>query len=298
MYDNIEFVICAAGECSRNYPHAKAVAHKTLLPMGDKRIIDYVLKEIIGMGGHHITLVCSNQQAIEAFQKALKTNEPIVEKLRAKGLNTIADTVEETFLPADIDLKFVIQDEPLGTAHVLYVASEAIQNRHVVLIFPDDVWLSKDPKNPHMKKLVDAFLKDPKTALITGMWCEDVSSHAILLNNRIIEKPKNAASQMAGWDPNVLPNEVIQFIVQHAPERMQQAKATKKEWYYMEAINDFLDQGGEAQGFGVQFFLKSDEDDMLDTGDLLAYEQALLTMLLTRSKNKKQHQQFVKQLLG
>lgn len=297
MYENIEFVICAAGECTRNYPHSKAVAHKTLLPMGDKRIIDYVLQEILQIGGRHITFVCSNQAAVEAFQKALKTNEPIVQKLRTKKLDLIADVVEETFLPPDTDLKFVIQEEPLGTAHVLYVARDAIQDRHVVLIFPDDIWMSADPEMPHIKRLVDAFLQNPKTALITSMWSDNASEHAILVNNRIIEKQKDAKPQMTGWDPNVLPNEVIQFLIQQAPQKMAQARETKKEWYYMDAINDFLDQGGENDGFKVDFFPMSEHDEMLDTGNLWMYEQSQLKMLLTRSKNKEQNQQLAKQLL-
>lgn len=298
MYDNLEFVICAAGECTRNYPHSKAVAHKTLLPMGDKRIIDYALQEIIRTGGKHITIVCSNQQAVDAFQKALKTNNAVVQKLRDKKQDVIAGIVEETFLPSDIDLKFVIQKEPLGTAHVLYVAKEAIKNRHIVLIFPDDVWLSKNPKNPHMKKLVDTFLKNPKTIQITGWWCKEVCHHAILLNNRIVEKPKNAPSQMAGWDPVVLPNEIIQFVARQASKKIKQVKETKKEWYYIDAVNDFLDQGGEKQGFGINMFAKADQDEMLDTGNLLAYEQALLKMLLTKTKHKAQHKKLARQLLN
>ena len=71
MYENIEFVICAAGECTRNYPHTNSVIHKTLLPMGDKRVIDYVLQDILRIGGKHITFVCSNKQSIKTFQKAL-----------------------------------------------------------------------------------------------------------------------------------------------------------------------------------------------------------------------------------
>ena len=64
MYENLEFVICAAGECTRNFPHSKAIAHKSLLPMGDKRIIDYTLKDIVQMGAKHITIVCSNKKVI------------------------------------------------------------------------------------------------------------------------------------------------------------------------------------------------------------------------------------------
>ena len=297
MYENIEFVICTAGECTRNYPHSRAIAHKSLLPMGDKRIIDYVLQDILSIGGRHITFVCSNKTAVDAFKKALSFDKKIVQKLRDKGHKEIADIVDETILPANIDLKFVIQKEPLGTGHVLYAARKAIKNRHVVLIFPDDIILSHNKKNPHMKRLLTAFLKNPKTALITAIWREDVSDNAILLNNRIIEKPTHTLTHISGWDPNVLPKEMVQFAIKRAPEKIKRVHETKKEWYYTDAINDFLDRGGEAAGFKVEMFLLSDKDQMVDTGRLLAYEQALLMMLLRHSKYQKQHQQLAKKII-
>ncbi len=297
MYENIEFVICAAGECTRNYPHSRAIAHKSLLPMGDKRIIDYVLQDILKIGGRHITFVCSNQVAVDAFKKALSLDQTVVQKLRDKGQQETAEIVAQTILPTDVDLKFVIQKEPLGTAHVLYAARKAIQNRHVVLIFPDDILLSHDAKTPHMKRLLTAFLKNPKTALITAIWREDVSDNAILVNNRIIEKPTHTLTHISGWDPNVLPKEMIQFLIKRAPEKIKRVHETKKEWYYTDAINDFLDNGGEKAGFKVEMFLISDKDQMIDTGKLFEYEQALLTMLLQHSKYQKQNQQLAKKLL-
>ena len=47
MYDTFEFVICCGGESTRNYPQSKGLPHKALLPFGDKRIIDYALKNIV-----------------------------------------------------------------------------------------------------------------------------------------------------------------------------------------------------------------------------------------------------------
>ncbi len=297
MYDNIEFVIAAAGECTRNFPHSKAIAHKSLLPMGDMRIIDYTLQDIIRAGGRHITFVCSNQKVIDDFKHALATDTKTEEKLRKKGKNDIAGILKNTFLPDDVDLKFVIQDEPLGTGHVLYVARDAIQDRHVVLIFPDDLVVSKDSKSPHIKKLLSAFLQNPKTALLTGLIKEDVSNNAILVSNRIVEKPKKPINHVAGYSPVILPSQVIQFLIKQGPAQIKEAKEQHKEWLYMNSLNDFLDQGGEANGFKVEMFLKSDDDQMLDTGNLALYEQCQLEMLLKHSHYQKQNREFVKKLL-
>jgi UTP-glucose-1-phosphate uridylyltransferase len=297
MYDNIEFVICCGGESTRNFPHSKGIPHKSLMPFGDMRLIDYVIKDIISMGGRHITIVCSSNDVINSFKRALQTDERVENKLRQKGKNDIADVLKETFLPDDTDLKFVLQDKPLGTAHVLYCAQKEIGDRHVVIIFPDDIILSKDEKNPHLKKLVDEFLKNPKRVLITGLWREDVSNNAILVNNRIVEKPKNPTSHIAGMSPNVLPNELIKYIVSHGEKRMQMALKTGKEWLYMDSANDFLDDGGEANGFAAEMFLKSDDDLMMDTGTLPLYELAQLHALLKLSRYKEQNRELVKELL-
>jgi UTP-glucose-1-phosphate uridylyltransferase len=297
MYDNIEFVICCGGESTRNFPHSKGIPHKSLMPFGDMRLIDYVIKDIISMGGRHITIVCSSNDVINSFKRALQTDERVENKLRQKGKNDIADVLKETFLPDDTDLKFVLQDKPLGTAHVLYCAQKEIGDRHVVIIFPDDIILSKNEKNPHLKKLVDEFLKNPKRVLITGLWREDVSNNAILVNNRIVEKPKNPTSHIAGMSPNVLPNELIKYIVSHGEKRMQMALETGKEWLYMDSANDFLDDGGEANGFAAEMFLKSDDDLMMDTGTLPLYELAQLHALLKLSRYKEQNRELVKELL-
>ena len=298
MYDNIEFVICCGGESTRNFPHSKGIPHKCLMPFGDLRLIDYVIKDIVEMGGRHITIVCSSEKVIDSFKRALETDTRVEEKLRLKGKTEIAEALKSTFLPQDIDLKFALQDKPLGTAHVLYCAAKEIGDRHVVIIFPDDIILSKDPKNPHIKKLVDDFLKNPRRILLTGLWREDVSNNAILVNNRIVEKPKNPTSHIAGMSPNVLPNELIQYIKTHATQRMQQALKTGREWLYMDSANDFLDAGGEQAGFKAEMFLKSNEDIMMDTGTLPLYELAQILALLKLSRFREQNRVLVRQILS
>ncbi len=297
MYDNIEFVICCGGESTRNFPHSKGIPHKCLMPFGDMRLIDYVLKDVVKMGGRHVTIVCSSEAVITSFKRALETDTRVEEKLRKKGKQDIADALKETFLPSDMDLKFVMQDKPLGTAHVLYCAEKEIKDRHVVIIFPDDIIISKNENNTHLKKLVDEFLKNPKRILLTGLWREDVSNNAILVNNRIIEKPKNPTSHIAGMSPNVLPQELIQYIRTHAQQRMNLALETGKEWLYMDSANDFLDDGGEKDGFIPEMFIKSDEDMMIDTGVLPLYEQAQLFALLKLSRFKEKNRQITKKLL-
>ena len=298
MYDNIEFVLACGGLSTRNYPHSKGIAHKCLMPFGDIRLIDYVLGEIIRVGGRHITLVCSDQETIDAFKKALARDDKTAEKLKNKNRAEIAEVLQSTFLPDDTDLKFVIQEQPLGTAQVLYCASKFSDNRHVVFIFPDDIIVSKDEHNSHLKGLLEDFVQNEHQILITGVEKEDVSNNSILTEGRLLEKPKNPSNHIGGYSPMVLPKEVMASIQSQWENHQTEILNLGHEWYYVDAINIFLDNGGEKDGFFIKMHLKRDEDILLDTGALPLYEQAQLFALLKLSRFREQNKEIAKKLLG
>lgn len=304
MYDNIEFIVACGGRSTRNYPHSKAVAHKSLMPFGDVRLIDVVLKDIVDMGARHITLVCSNNEVIEVFKDALKTDTKTEEKLRKGGRDAIADALRSTFLPDDVDLKFVVQTEPLGTAHVLGLAHRASPDRHGVLIFPDDIILNTGSGESHLKKLVDAYLKNEQQVLITGVEKEDVSNNSIIQDGRLIEKPKNPTSFVGGYSPMVLPKGVMDLATRKTDEYektgvLNASSAIAGEWIYTDLVNEFLDDM-DVNGvhYDLKMFLKTDEYMLMDTGTLPLYEQCQLYALLKRSKFKDDNLAYVKKLLS
>ena len=304
MYDKIEFIVACGGRSTRNYPHSKAVAHKSLMPFGDVRLIDVVLKDIIDMGAKHITLVCSNNEVIEVFKDALKTDTKTEEKLRNAGRTAIADALRSTFLPDDVDLKFVVQSEPLGTAHVLGLAHRVSPDRHGVLIFPDDIILNTGDGESHLKKLVDEFLKNEKQILLTGVKKDDVSNNSIIQDGRLIEKPKNPTSFIGGYSPMVLPKGVMDLGTLKTDEYektgvLNASSAIAGEWIYTDLVNEFLDNA-DAQGehYDLRMFLKTDEYMLMDTGTLPLYEQCQLYALLKRSKFKEDNLAYVKKLLS
>ncbi|MBQ9737989.1 MAG: hypothetical protein IJV75_00540 [Alphaproteobacteria bacterium] len=304
MYDNIEFIVACGGRSTRNYPHSKAVAHKSLMPFGDVRLIDIVLKDIVDMGAKHITLVCSNEEVIEVFKDALKTDTKTEEKLRNAGRTAIADALRSTFLPDDVDLKFVVQSEPLGTAHVLGLAHRVSPDRHGVLIFPDDIILNTGTGESHLKKLVDEFLKNEKQILLTGVKKDDVSNNSIIQDGRLIEKPKNPTSFIGGYSPYTFPKEVMDLATAKTDEYektgvLNASSAIAGEWIYTDLVNEFLDNA-EAKGihYDLRMFLKTDEYMLMDTGTLPLYEQCQLYALLKRSKFKADNLAYVKKLLA
>ena len=301
MYDDIEFIIAAGGKSTRNYPHSKGLPHKCLMPFGDVRLIDFVLREIIDMGGRHITMVCSTQEVIDGFKEALKTDKAIVEKMRSKNRHKIADAIEETFLPEDIDLKFIIQKVPIGTCQVMALGHKLSPNRHGVLIFPDDIIVSKDRKNSNLKKMVDLFLKNPKQIVVLGVEKEDVSNNAILTNKRLIEKPKVPANHVGIFSPCVFPKELLDFITKENDEIERTGQMPRQlsvgEWVYVDGINSFLDSLEDDSLYPITVYKKDEDDLLLDTGILHLYQQAQLLALLKLSRFKEDNIAYVKKLL-
>lgn len=298
---DIEFIIPCGGKSSRNYPHSKGIAHKSLLPFGDGRLIDFILENIVAIGGRHITIVCSSDDVIDIFKEALKTDTQTEEKLRTKGLAAIADAIRRTFLPEQIDLKFTIQEKPLGTAHVLALAHRLSPNRHGVMIFPDDIVISKDKENNYLKRMVDAFLTNPKQILLYGVPKENVSNNAILDNKRLIEKPQNPTNFIALYSPVILPKETLDFIEKQFCEiektGQMPAQLSGGEWVYVDGINAFLDAEPADTPFYIAVIQKTADDLLLDTGTLPLYQQAQIYALLKLSKFSAENKKYALKLL-
>lgn len=305
MYDNLEFIVACGGRSTRNFPHSKAVAHKSLMPFGDVRFIDVVLKDIVDLGAKHITLVCSNQKVIDDFKDALKTDTKTEEKLRNSGKGAIADALHSTFLPDDVDLKYVIQAEPLGTAHVLGLAHRASPDRHGVLIFPDDIIMTKKAGDTSwLSNLIGQFVKDENQILLTGVEKDDVSNNSIIEKGRLIEKPKNPTSFVGGYSPIVFPKGIMDLATAKTDTfdktgQLDASGAIAGEWIYTDLINEFLDKNDpEGKTYSLKMHIMNPNTYMLlDTGTLPLYELAQLYALLKLSRFKDDNKKRVLELL-
>ena len=294
MFENIEFIIPCGGRSLRNYPHSKGIGHKCLLPFGSVRVIDHILKQIFEAGGRNVTIVCSSEEVINSFKEALKPTADLVEVLKAKGHERIAEALKETEIPVDARIQYIIQDKPLGTAHVLGLAHRLSPEKHAVMIFPDDIYLPKNANNNQIKKILDAFVKNDKQVLGTGIYQEDVSRYSI------IEKPEKPTNHIAGFSPFTIPKAMLDYMTSKVDDLEQGLYTPHKvggEWVYTEGINSFLDEGGEENGYSVHMLLKDDDDQYVDMGILPSYEHGMLLALLTRSKYKNDHIAFARAFL-
>ena len=114
-------IVVAGGHGSRLYPLTN-FTHKTLLPLCGRPIIDYVLSTIRHAGINDITIV----------------GNKFIDKIREH---------------VGSEVKYVLEEEPLGVAAALQLAREGNENCPLL------IWFSDNITNIDLKRDVDEFTK-------------------------------------------------------------------------------------------------------------------------------------------
>lgn len=127
-------VIPAAGLGTRFLPATKAVP-KELMPIGDTPAIQLIINEALGAGIDHIVVVSSRSKpAIEAY---FEPDEALVENLRAKGKDDVADRLAA--IGRDWRVTITYQDNPRGLGHAVGCAREAVGDEPFAVLLPDEL---------------------------------------------------------------------------------------------------------------------------------------------------------------
>ena len=127
-------VIPAAGLGTRFLPATKAVP-KELMPIGDTPAIQLIINEALGAGIDHIVVVSSRgKPAIEAY---FEPDEALVENLRAKGKDDVADRLAA--IGRDWRVSITYQDNPRGLGHAVGCAREAVGDEPFAVLLPDEL---------------------------------------------------------------------------------------------------------------------------------------------------------------
>ena len=154
-------IVVAGGHGSRLYPLTN-FTHKTLLPLCGRPIIDYVLSTIRHAGINDITII----------------GNKFIDKIREH---------------VGSEVKYVLEEEPLGVAAALQLAREGNENCPLL------IWFSDNITNIDLKRDVDEFTKG---AILLTREVETPSDFgiAILDGNTVVdvvEKPKNPPGNLA-----------------------------------------------------------------------------------------------------
>jgi len=127
-------VIPAAGFGTRFLPATKAVP-KELLPIVDTPSIQLVVEEAARAGLHDIVIVIGPDKAAirDHFGRAVELEAFLERKGKLPELERIRASAELA------NIRFVVQEEPLGLGHAVSVAEPAVAGESFAVLLPDDL---------------------------------------------------------------------------------------------------------------------------------------------------------------
>lgn len=257
-------VIPAAGLGTRFLPVTKAIP-KELLPIGTKPTLQIVIEELIASGISEVIMITSphKQGLKEYFERstfydhALKATD---KEHLLHGLRRVTDNIE---------LQWVIQENPKGLGHAVLCAKEAVQNEPFIICLPDVLIESKTPCS---LQLINVFEKlgeavnavehvKPEQIGLYGIYDVASSSAGLHKARGIVEKPKvsDAPSDIAVVGRYLFTSEIFKILENTKPGHGGEIQLA-------DAMNQLAKMG--------KMYAYEYEGRQFDTGDKLGFLMA------------------------
>ena len=222
-YGNIKYaVIPVAGLGTRLLPATKAIP-KEMIPLVDKPLIQYVVREAIDANIKNIVLVthASKNAIANHFDTSFELEATLEKRVKRQLLSEI-----QNISPNDVSILNVRQGESKGLAHAIRCAFPIVGKNPFAVILPDVIIDDKasDPKTDNLAAMIRRFESSGvPQIMVEQVPHEGVSSYGIVdiggvqlepgANahiSSIVEKPKvdEAPSNLAVVGRYVLPAEI------------------------------------------------------------------------------------------
>lgn len=240
-------IIPVAGWGTRRLPITKVI-EKSMLPVGNRPLVDYSVQELIKAGVTDIYMVISNVepcQVKEFYQDNNALNAYLVDRGKEDRLE-LAKT-----LPDNVKIHYIQQDPSgkYGTAVPIAMVVEEFDINEPVLVFMGDdfIW------NPGGESASDSLLKvvnEGESAILGVEVAHDqVNKYGVLSEDngkltRIVEKPDidSAPSNFVNVSKYIMSPELLQEIVRYVHENNFGPK--DQEYLVTDPIDTFLAKGG------------------------------------------------------
>lgn len=241
-------IIPVAGWGTRRLPITKII-EKSMLPVGNRPLVDYSVQELIKAGVKDIYMVISNVepcQVQEFYKDNLALNQYLIDRGKEDRLK-LAKT-----LPDDVTIHYTVQDPAAkyGTAvPIAMVVKEYNINEPVLVFMGDDfIW------NPNGKSAAEALIEavgDTNDSAILGVEIEKdkVEKYGVLSEKDgkligVVEKPtpEEAPSNLINVSKYIMSPELLNRIVKYVDENDFGPK--DQEYMATDPIDDFIKDGG------------------------------------------------------
>ena len=241
-------IVPVAGWGTRRLPITKII-EKSMLPVGNRPLVDYSVQELIKAGVKDIYMVISNVepcQVREFYRDNLALNQYLIERGKEDRL-ALAKT-----LPEDVQIHYTVQNPAgkYGTAIPISLVVEEYKIDEPVLVFMGDdfIW------NPNGESATEALLKsvkDPTESAILGVEIpkDQVEKYGVLSAEDgkltgVVEKPSvnDAPSNLINVSKYIMSPALLQEIVNYV--RTHDFGPLDQEYVVTDPIDAFIKKGG------------------------------------------------------
>lgn len=240
-------IIPVAGWGTRRLPITKVV-EKSMLPVGNRPLVDYSVQDLIKAGVKDIYMVVSNVEPCQVrafYQDNLALNRYLVDRGKADKLD------KAKTLPDDVNIHYVAQDPSAkyGTAVPIAMAVEEFGIDEPVLVFMGDDFVWNPGGESAAEVLVKASGGDKSAILGVEIDKNEVEKYGVLSEKdgnlvSVVEKPKpeEAPSNLINVSKYVMTPDLLKKIVKYVNENNFGPK--DQEYMVTDPIDEYIKEGG------------------------------------------------------
>ncbi len=241
-------IIPVAGWGTRRLPITKII-EKSMLPVGNRPLVDYSVQELIKAGVKDIYMIISNVEPCQVkafYQKNIALDQYLIERGKEDRLQ-LAHT-----LPEDVKIHYIQQDPSgkYGTAIPIAMAVEEYNINESVLVFMGDDFIWNPGGESASESLVKALENDNESAIL-GVEAprNQVEKYGVLSAEDgkltgVVEKPstEDAPSNLINVSKYIMSPELLQEIVEYT--KVNDFGPKDQEYVVTDPIDSYIKRGG------------------------------------------------------
>lgn len=241
-------IIPVAGWGTRRLPITKII-EKSMLPVGNRPLVDYSVQELINAGVTDIYMVISNVEPCQVrafYQDNLALNQYLLDRGKSDRLE-LAKT-----LPENVKIHYVTQDPAgkYGTAVPIAIAVEEFSIDEPVLVFMGDDFIWNPDGKSSAESLLEALHSDGDSAVLgVEIPKNQVDKYGVLsvedgLLTGVVEKPsiEEAPTNLINVSKYVMSPDLLKTIVEYVNTHDFGPK--DQEYVVTDPITDYLKKSG------------------------------------------------------
>lgn len=241
-------IIPVAGWGTRRLPITKII-EKSMLPVGNRPLVDYSVQELIKAGITDIYMVISNVepcQVQEFYRDNLALNDYLIERGKADRLS-LAKT-----LPDHVKIHYTTQDPAgrYGTAVPIALVVEEYNLDEPVLVFMGDDFVWNPDGESTAESLIRSLQSEDESAILgVEIPREKVDKYGVLSVKDgklvdVVEKPsvEEAPSNMINVSKYIMSRDLLHRVVNYV--KAHDFGPLDQEYLVTDPIDEYIKEGG------------------------------------------------------